>query len=111
MTEVQAQVPQVKYQFLLVLQDNLESGNLDIAGVQKPEEFKPNSPAHVVGRFIQNNLGLIINAARAEQMAANQVGALSGDVQLKLAKPKSELVEAADLAPPPVIYLPDLSRG
>lgn len=53
-------VPQV----LIILQDNLSTGELDVGGVQRPSEFNAKSPAHVVGKFIAENLDQIIIAAQ-----------------------------------------------
>lgn len=53
-------IPQV----LIILQDNPATGELDVGGVQRPTEFNPESPAHVVGKFIAENLEQIISAAR-----------------------------------------------
>jgi hypothetical protein len=51
-------------QFVLVFQDNLQTGEIDIAGVQRPEAFDNTSPTHVFGRWMQQNLPALIEAAR-----------------------------------------------
>ena len=65
-------------QFVLILQDNPETGELDIGGVQRPEAFDETSPAHTVGAFIRDNLESIIEQAQAERvhvvMPASQSG-------------------------------------
>ena len=62
-------------QFTLILQDNPETGQLDIAGCRAPEAFAPNSPAHIVGRFLQQNFEQVIIAAKAEWDIARRIGA------------------------------------
>ena len=65
-------------QFVLILQDNPETGELDIGGVQRPEAFDETSPSHVVGAFIRDNLELIVQQAKYERvhpvMPASQSG-------------------------------------
>lgn len=53
-------------EFVLILREGTdEEGKptLEAAGVSRPEEFIPNSPAHVVGRFIGQNMGLLASMA------------------------------------------------
>jgi len=56
---------------VIVLQDNLRTGELEIGGVQKPIEFNPRSAAHVVGKFLAENMDQIL-AAAASQAAVNR---------------------------------------
>lgn len=51
-------------QFVLVLQDNVHTGEVEVAGVQRPEAFDNTSAAHVIGGWIKENLGQIFEAAR-----------------------------------------------
>lgn len=53
-------------QVLIVLQDNLETGDLDIGGVQRPHEHNPNSPAHIVGKWIAEHMDDIVAQAALE---------------------------------------------
>lgn len=71
--------PAVKNQFVLILQDNPETGALDVAGTQAPAEFIETSPAHIVGRFIQENLEAIVAAAANEASKRLGVAALAND--------------------------------
>ena len=57
-------------QFILILQDNAETGELDIAGAQRPEAYDPNSPAHRVGKFIHDNLDQLVALAAGGAQAA-----------------------------------------
>lgn len=52
-------------QVVIILQDNLTTGELDVGGVQHPSEHNPKSPAHVVGKWIAENFEQIIAAAAA----------------------------------------------
>lgn len=71
--------PAVKNQFVLILQDNPETGELDIAGTQAPAQFVETSPAHIVGQFIAENLNDIVAAAAAEAHKRLGVAALADD--------------------------------
>ena len=62
-------------QVLIILQDNPQTGELDVGGVQRPTEFNPKSPAHVVGKFIAENLNqIVMAAAHASRANAPDVG-------------------------------------
>ena len=61
-------------QFMLILQDNTETGELDIAGTRAPEEFHPLSPAHIVGKYLQANINAILDAAKIEWDLAKRIG-------------------------------------
>ena len=52
-------------QVLIILQDNPATGELEIGGVQRPLEFNPKSPAHVVGQWISEHLDQICTVAAA----------------------------------------------
>jgi len=53
-------------QVLIILQDNPETGDLDIGGVQRPSEHNPKSPAHIVGKWIAEHMDDIVRQAAAE---------------------------------------------
>jgi hypothetical protein len=59
-------------QFLLVLQDNPETGELDVAGAQRPQQHDDKSPAHIVGRWIHDNLAEIVEVARRSAAPVDQ---------------------------------------
>lgn len=59
---------------VLIFQDNLVTGELDIGGVQAPQEFNPKSPAHVVGRFLAENMEQLILAAANQGVSKPDVG-------------------------------------
>ena len=61
-------------QVLIILQDNPETGELDVGGVQRPLEFNPKSPAHVVGKWIAENLAEIVVAASNPQVNEPDTG-------------------------------------
>lgn len=59
--------------FMVILQDDpANPGHVNVGGTQTPPEFQPRSAAHVVGRFIQNNLSDIILAAQYDWLAKNR---------------------------------------
>ena len=53
-------------QVLIILMDNPSTGELEIGGIQRPLEFNPKSPAHVVGKFLADHMQEIIAAAQSE---------------------------------------------
>lgn len=53
-------------QVLIILMDNPSTGELEIGGIQRPLEFNPKSPAHVVGKFLAEHMQEIIAAAQSE---------------------------------------------
>lgn len=53
-------------QVLIILMDNPSTGELEIGGIQRPLEFNPKSPAHVVGKFLAEHMQEIIVAAQSE---------------------------------------------
>lgn len=57
----EAQPPQV----LIILMDNPSTGELEIGGIQRPLEFNPQSPAHVVGKFLAEHMHEVIAAAQS----------------------------------------------
>lgn len=93
-------------QFVLVVQDNPFTGELDVAGVQRPQAFDPKSPAHRVGKFIQDHLELIVRLAGMEATGegpALLANTLGGDLppgatvpQLLLPSPKNLIVPGND---------------
>ena len=54
---------EVSTRVLIIIMDNPQTGELEVAGVQEPQEFNPKSPAHIVGKFIAENMQEIIAAA------------------------------------------------
>jgi len=84
---VNASAPGTAPMFMLILQDN-PNGEVDIAGAQRPTVFNPDSPAHLIGKWIQDNLSNI----------AFEVS-LQKSREARLNAPASE-------APPPAIVLP-----
>lgn len=54
---------------MLILTDNLSTGELEVACFQRPSEHKPGSPAHTVGKWLNDNLSEIIETARASAAA------------------------------------------
>jgi hypothetical protein len=81
----QPQAPQV----LVILQDNLATGELEIGGIQRPLEFNPNSPAHVVGKFLSENMEQICVAAVASQRPATP-DVIDGDRERTIVLPGGE---------------------
>ena len=77
-------------QFILILQDGDQPGHINVAGAQRPVEHDPNSPSHIVGKFIQDNLGMIINAAVADMSRGLGVEALAGGPEI--AKPGEKTI-------------------
>ena len=65
MSDEQPTVPSV----LIVLQDNVATGEIEIGGMQRPLEFNPASAAHVIGKFIAEHIGEICAAAMQETKA------------------------------------------
>ena len=59
-------------QFLLVLQDNLATGEVEVGGAQQPLEFDPRSPSHVIGLYIREHLQEIFLAAQTEASQASR---------------------------------------
>lgn len=49
-------------QFVLVLRDNAEGG-IEAAGLTEPEQFVGTSPAHIIGRWLSENLDEITQRA------------------------------------------------
>lgn len=70
MSEETVKTPQV----LIILHDNPETGELEIGGVQRPVEFNPKSPAHVVGKWIADNLEQIVLAVSQPRVNEPDVG-------------------------------------
>lgn len=56
---------------MLILTDNLSTGELEVACFQRPSETKAGSPAHTVGKWLTENLQQIVSAA-ASSAAANR---------------------------------------
>lgn len=48
---------------MLILTDNLSTGELEVACFQRPSETKAGSPAHTVGKWLTENLQQIVSAA------------------------------------------------
>jgi hypothetical protein len=79
--------------FLLVLQDK-DNGEVDVAGTQRPREFLPDSPAHLIGKWIEDNLSNIafeVSLQRSRQQRLTETAqdpapklVLPGDVSDKL---------------------------
>lgn len=78
------------HQFMLVMCDNPATGELEVGGTQQPIEFNRNSPAHVVGRFIQNNLAQIIEVARQEAALSARLAAPAPVETRQLVTPASQ---------------------
>lgn len=74
-------------QFVLILQDNPETGELDIAGVQKPEQIDDTSPAHIVGQFLANNIAEVVEVARREHALAKRLASSAPEAGRKLVLP------------------------
>lgn len=55
----------VQGQVLIILNDNLDTGELEIGGIQRPLEYSDTSPAHRVGKFLADNMQQIVAAAAA----------------------------------------------
>lgn len=88
--------PEVKRQFILVLQDNPETGMLDVAGSQAPAEFDGVSPAHIVGKFIADNLDAIIAAAANDVARGLGVAALAQAPEVARPPEKTIILPAQD---------------
>ena len=80
----------VAHQFLLVMVDNPATGELEVGGTQQPIEFNPNSPAHIVGRFIKDNLAQIIEVARQEALLGARLAAPAPIESRQLVLPASQ---------------------
>lgn len=57
---------------VIVLQDNLQTGEIEIAGVQRPAAFDNTSATHVVGRWLSTRMEQIVEAARSATSPAPQ---------------------------------------
>jgi hypothetical protein len=77
-------------QFVLILQDNPETGELDIAGVQKPDQFDGKSPAHIVGQFLQNNIESVIEVARSEAALGKRLVSSAPEAPVQLVLPLNQ---------------------
>lgn len=88
--------PDIKNQFILVLQDNPETGMLDVAGAQKPEAFDATSGAHIVGKFIHDNLDAIVAAASADLARGLGVAALAQAPEVARPPEKTIILPAQD---------------
>lgn len=64
MSAPESQAP-VQGQVLIILNDNLDTGELEIGGIQRPLEYSDSSPAHRVGKFLADNMQQIVAAAAA----------------------------------------------
>ena len=54
---------------ILILRDGEGGQTIEMAGVTRPEQFDPKSPAHVVGKFIAENVAtLVILASQGSQL-------------------------------------------
>lgn len=62
---MEAVAPEGGSMFMLILKDGVEPNSVDIAGLQRPEEYNPQSPAHVIGAWLRENFEEV--AARARQ--------------------------------------------
>jgi hypothetical protein len=83
-------------QFILILQDGDEPGHINVAGAQRPVEHEPTSPSHIVGKFIQDNLGMIINAAVADMSRGLGVEALAGGPTIAVPGEKTIVLPGQD---------------
>jgi hypothetical protein len=100
-----AGLPVTAPQFVLILQDN--GDKIEMAGVQKPAEFDPNSAAHIVGRWLGENMALVI------QMAKGSFGA-AASLQQESARLEDGEGEAEDVIGPDrerTIVMPGVSVG
>ena len=77
--------------FLLVLLDNPQTGEIEIAGIQEPEEFCPTSPAHIVGKWIGDNLESIIISAEADKVKGLRLLSTAPEAGVQVALPSSHL--------------------
>lgn len=77
-------------QFVLILQDNPETGELDIAGVQKPEAFDDKSPAHIVGKFLADNIQSVIEVARSESAIGKRLVSATPQAPVQLILPLNQ---------------------
>lgn len=61
-------------QFALVLQDPaVIGGSLEVGGGFHPGTIIDDSPAHIVGQFIRDNMESIVEAAQAERALAKRL--------------------------------------
>jgi len=58
-----AQEEPVRRRALIILEDNIDTGNLDVDGIVQPEQHDPKSPAHIVAKFIADNMDELVLAA------------------------------------------------
>lgn len=57
-------------QFVLVLQD--ADGKIEIAGVQRPEQFDGSLISHVVGRWLADNINQVVRFAMEEHRRSSE---------------------------------------
>lgn len=74
-------------QFVLIIEDSDTPGQLNMAGAQTPVEFDPKSPAHVIGRFFQENIELLCQIAQHQANEATGQGKV-----LQLLAPPTEVI-------------------
>jgi hypothetical protein len=63
---------------ILILRDG--DGTVEIAGVSRPEQFDKTSPAHLVGKFIGDNIHVLVGlAAKGDDLSEpDEEPAISG---------------------------------
>ena len=84
-------VQPVQHQFLLVMIYNPATGEIEVGGTQAPIEFNRNSPSHVVGAFIRDNLEQIIAVARQEALMSERLAAPAPIESRQLVLPASQV--------------------
>lgn len=77
-------------QFVLILQDNPDTNELEIAGVQKPEQFDEKSPAHIVGKFLADNMASVVEVARAEAAMGKRLVSATPEAPVQLVLPLNQ---------------------
>ena len=82
-------------EFVLIIQDSVNPGEVNLGGAQYPAEFDPKSPAHVIGRFFQQNMELLLEIARSQAAGPKPI--------LNLLAPSQEVIGEREKT----IILPD----
>ena len=97
--------PPLAHRMVILFEDNLATGEIEVEAHLHPPEVNLNSPAHVVGMYLRDNIEQIVLAAQHEWARKRRLN--STHLQLDLFKPNSQL----DLAAPPARVITVDSTG
>lgn len=71
----QAVAPDNRPMFMLIIQDGAVPGQVDFAGVQRPQEFSGLFASHVIGRWLQENIAEVAERAREAEFVRRAAAA------------------------------------